>query len=374
MLHSDIVGGSTAKRVMNCPGSVALCAQMPPKKSSRYADEGTMLHSIIADVLSTNDEPSSFLGYKYGDQVLTPELIDEKLLPALKALDEVDPDKTLEFMVETNVHFGDTLPGVFGSCDFLGRKDDTAYVLDWKFGSGVMVEVEENPQLMFYAAAAMHTAAAQWVFEGVKHIELIIVQPPFVKRWTTTPKRIQKFERELVNAVAAAQIENAPRYVGEHCRWCAAKPVCPEQTGAVERAIKTQIEALPKEQIGAYLAKADMIEEWISDLRALALQILESGAKVPGYKLVAKRATRKWADESKAKSALLERLPESEVMESSLISPAQAEKKLKKLKLTLPEDQVVAVSSGNTLAAEDDPRPPVLLIVQQLSAALLKIS
>ena len=117
-----------------------------------------------------------------------------------------------------------------------------------------------------------------------------------------------------------------------------------------------------------------MIEAWISDLRALALQVLESGAAVPGYKLVAKRATRKWADEGAARAALLERLPESEVMESSLISPAQAEKKLKKLKLTLPEDQIVAISSGNTLATEDDPRPPVLLIGKQLNAALLKIS
>lgn len=374
MKHSDIVGGSTAKRVINCPGSVALCAKMPPKPSSKYADEGTMLHSVIADVLSTNDPASAFLGYAYGDMVLTPELIEEKIIPALEALNEIDPKKEMEFMVETNVHFGDALPGVFGSCDLLGRIGDVAYVLDWKFGSGVAVEVEENPQLLFYAAAAMHTATAQWVFEGAKQICMAIVQPPGYKIWYTTPKRVAKFERELINAVAAAQIPDAPRYVGDHCRWCAAKPVCPEQTGAVERAIKAQIAALPVEQIGAYLEKADMIEAWISDLRALALQVLESGAKVPGYKLVAKRATRKWADEGKAKAALLERLPESEVMEASLISPAQAEKKLKKLKLTLPEDQIVAISSGNTLATEDDPRPAVVLIGQQLTAALSKIS
>ena len=374
MQHSDIVGGSTAKRVINCPGSVALCAKMPPKPSSKYADEGTMLHSIIADILSTNDPAEAFLGYKYGDQVLTPELIEEKLIPALEALNAVDPDKKMEFMVETNVHFGDALPGVFGSADMLGRIGDTAYVLDWKFGSGVLVDAEDNPQLMFYAAAAMHTAAAQWVFEDVKHIALVIVQPPGYKFWSTTPKRIQKFERELINAVAASQIADAPRYTGDHCRWCAAKPVCPEQTGAVERAIKAQIAALPIDQIGQYLAKADMIEAWISDLRALALQVLESGARVPGYKLVAKRATRKWADEGAARAALLERLPESEVMEASLISPAQAEKKLKKLKLTLPEDQIVAISSGNTLATEGDPRPAVVLIGQQLTAALSKIS
>jgi hypothetical protein len=94
---------------------------------------------------------------------------------------------------------------------------------------------------------------------------------------------------------------------------------------------------------------------------------------VPGYKLVAKRSTRQWVNEDEAKIKLLAHLPESEVMESSLISPAQAEKKLKKLKLALPEDSVVALSSGNTLVPDSDPRPAVLLIGQQLTAALSKL-
>lgn len=58
--HSNVVGGSTAKRVMNCPGSVALCDTMPPKPSSKYADEGTLLHNIISEVLETNKAPIEF--------------------------------------------------------------------------------------------------------------------------------------------------------------------------------------------------------------------------------------------------------------------------------------------------------------------------
>jgi hypothetical protein len=53
MNHSNIVGGSTAKRVINCPGSVALVQKMPPKPSSSYADEGTLLLDTIADHLET---------------------------------------------------------------------------------------------------------------------------------------------------------------------------------------------------------------------------------------------------------------------------------------------------------------------------------
>lgn len=374
MQHSNIVGGSTAKRVINCPGSVALVQKMPPKPSSEHADRGTLLHNMMEEILVSGDAPESFIGARYNDQILTQELIDEKIKPAMEALDAIDPDQTMEYEVETRVGFGDLLPGVFGSTDLIGRIGSRALVLDWKFGDGVMVEVEENPQLMFYAAAAMRTKEAQWAFEGATEIEMVIVQPPEVRRWVTTPERIAEFELQLVGAVKQAMKPDAQLAVGDHCRWCAAKPICPKMTGAVDRALKVQIEALPAAQISNYLKNADMLEDWIKDLRALALQMLESGAKLPEYKLVAKRAIRSWSDEEKAKVALFAYgLTESEVMETAVVSPAKAEKALKKRKLGLPEDLVVAISSGNTLASVDDPRPEVMLLGKQLSAALSKI-
>ena len=373
MKHSSVVGGSTAKRVIACPGSVALCDKMPPRPSNKYADEGTLLHNVIAEILDKGHAPEHYLGTTYEEQTLTQELIDDKIKPALAALDAVDPDKLMEYAVETRVGFGDFLPDVFGSTDFLGRIGNTAYVLDWKFGDGVAVEVEENPQLMFYAAAAMRTKEVSWVFEGVDEIEMIIVQPPNVKRWTTNVNRIKLFEQSLALAVRQAEAPNAKLVVGDHCRWCAAKPICPQMTGAVDRALHTKLDALPADKLGVYLQNADILEQWINDLRALAFQLLETGKPVPGYKLVAKRATRQWVNETDAKAALLKNLNESEVMESSLISPAKAEKVLKKHGLTLPEGSVVAISSGSTLANEDDPRPALLQIGQQLTAALNKI-
>ena len=374
MQHSNIVGGSTAKRVINCPGSVVLVQKMPPKPSNKYADEGTLLHNVIAEIVMTDNPPEHYLGTKYEDQVLTQELIDTKLKPALAALDELDPNKEMEIEAETRVGFGDLLPDVFGSTDLIGRIGNRAIVLDWKFGDGVAVDVEENPQLMFYAAASMRTESAKWAFEGVDEIEMVIVQPPAVKRWVTTPTRIAEFEKQLVNAVKEAQKPNAKLQTGDHCRWCAAKPVCPQMTGAVDRALKTSIDNLDAPTISAYLKNADMLEQWITDLRALALQMLDSGAKLPDYKLVAKRAIRQWTDEDKAKVALFAfGLTESEVMESSVISPAKAEKVLKKRKLGLPDDLVVAISSGNTLASVDDPRPEVVQIGKQITAALSKI-
>lgn len=374
MQHSNIVGGSTAKRVINCPGSVALVQKMPPKPSSKYADEGTLLHNVMAELIMSEEPPEYYIGTRYEDQILTFELVEEKILPALRALDVIDPEHKMEIEAETRVGFGDLLPGVFGSTDLIGRLGNRAVVLDWKFGDGVMVEVEENPQLMFYAAAAMRTPEARWAFDGVTEIEMVIVQPPEIRRWVTTPERIAKFELELVQAVKQAEKPDAKLTVGDHCRWCAAKPICPKMTGAVDRALKVQLDNLDAPKISVYLKNADMLEEWIKDLRALALQMLESGAKLPEYKLVAKRAIRSWSDEEKAKIALFAYgLTESEVMESSVVSPAKAEKALKKRKLGLPEDLVVAISSGNTLASVDDPRPEVMLLGKQLSAALSKL-
>ena len=372
--HSSLVGGSTASRVINCPGSVALVAQMPPKPSSKYADEGTLLHDVISDLLQSDCSVSDYLGRTYNGIELTQDLIDAKITPALEALNEVDPDMVMDIEVECNVSYGDLIPGAFGSVDLIGKLGHRTIVLDWKFGDGVPVPAENNKQLLFYAAAARRTEATQWAFEHTNEIELIIVQPPFIRRWVTTFDTLDAFERDLVRAVKLAQRADAPIESGDHCRWCAAKPICPVVTGEIARAQRFALNNLSSDQIGELLQKADLFESWLKDLRELAFNMMENDKPVTGYKLVAKRATRKWADEDEAAERLLGLgLLEDEIVKTELISPAQAEKVLKKSKLALPDDLVVAVSSGSTLAPESDPRPAVLNIGKQLAAALSKL-
>ena len=138
--HSNVVGGSTAKRVLACPGSVALVRTMPPQPSSVHADTGTLLHNTIAAILETGKDPQEFLGVTYNGIELTEDLMERKLLPALAALDEIDPDKMMEYAVEQVVGFGAALPGVFGSADVVGRMGKRGILLDWKFGDGVAVD------------------------------------------------------------------------------------------------------------------------------------------------------------------------------------------------------------------------------------------
>jgi len=207
------------------------------------------------------------------------------------------------------------------------------------------------------------------VFEGATEIECIIVQPPSIRRWTTTPERIKRFERELVAAVKEAQRPDARLAIGEHCRWCAAKPICPQMNGLVQRTELKRVQDLDVTQINEYLKQAEIVEQWINDLRALAFQMAESGVKLPDHKLVAKRATRSWA--AGAKEALVQLIPESELME--MASPATVEKILKKKKLAMPPDVTVSISSGSTLVPRSDPRPEVLNLGVHLKNAFLNL-
>ena len=375
MAHSLIVGGSTAKRVINCPGSVALVATMPQQEGSSYANEGSLLHEAIAIVLDTACAPEDMVGFEAHGLTLTQELLERKLLPALDLLNEYDPATKLEFKTEEVVSFGDLMPGVFGSSDIVGRLEGRAVILDWKFGDGVMVEAEENMQLMFYAAAALRTPACAWAFDGVTEIDCVIIQPPYIRVWTTTLDRIAAFERQLVRAVNAAGLPRAPLADGDWCKWCTAKPVCPIKTGQLDRMKLTAMQAIDADKLASYLAAAPDIEDFLAQCRALAHQMLENDVPVPGYKLVAKRATRHWADPTTAQDALIGLgLSKTDVTKTELLSVAQAEKVLKKHKIDLPSDMVVAVSSGSTLAVETDPRPAVVQIGRQLSAALSKLS
>jgi hypothetical protein len=375
--HSNIVGGSTAKRVIACPGSVKLVQQMPPRPSSRYADEGTLCHTIMEAVLTQDRQPEDFIGDKLGDVTVSRELIDTKIRPAIAALSEIDPNFDMTYECEAVVGFGDALPGVFGSADLIGRIGDTAIVLDWKFGDGVDVAVEENPQAMFYAAAAMRTPKVAWAFKGVTHIDCVIVQPTAakpVKWWRTTPDRIRAFERQLFAAVKEALGPAPFMQTGDHCRWCAAKPVCPLLTGAVDRALKTSLQNIDAARLGEMLEQAPLIENYLAEVRALAQHMLEEGVPVPGFKLVQKRAIRQWVNDDEAQAALARLgLDDTELTVTKLVSPAQAEKALKKRKLALPGELAVAVSSGITLAPESDPRPAALQIGRQLAAALGKL-
>jgi hypothetical protein len=304
MKHSTVVGGSTAKRVMNCPGSVALVQLAPPSPSSTYADKGTLLHSAISEVLP-GEAPDNVIGMVYEGQTLDQDMIDQKMQPALDLLDKLDrTNGEMKLAIETRVGFGKFLPGAFGSCDVLGRLGNTAYVIDWKFGDGIAVDAEQNEQLMYYAAAAMRTPEVAWVFDGAScHRVRHHPAPGHSPVDNYTQARIKAFEKDLKRAVKVASLPDAKLNPGDHCRFCPAKPTCPTMTGAVDRALKVKLDAIDDDMLGTYASNAVLLQGWIDSVNELVQTKIEKGYKIPGWKMVAKRGTRKWVDEQKVVQA-----------------------------------------------------------------------
>ena len=368
-MHSTEMGSSTAGRGINCPGSIALVKKMPPQIENDAMRTGTALHLLMEDI--ANDAsllPSSFLGRVVNGVEITDAHV-EKLEFAKQVLDDLGD---FLFVSECRVDFGDLIPGVFGTADILGVQGKRTILLDFKFGDGVVVDADENTQLLFCGAAALRSQP--WAFHGATEVECIIVQPPYLKSWTTNVERLRAFEKEIIHAIKLSKLPNPPLKIGSHCRWCTAKPICPQMNGEIDRLTQRSLDALDDEQLGAALALADKLEGFIADARAIAQRRLENGMAVPGFKLVPKRATRQWVDPEATLQALAQLgVGLKDCQKTEILSVAQMEKMLKKRKMELPYQLYASVSSGNTIASQDDPRTAVMVTGLQLKAALSKL-
>jgi len=373
MQHSNLIGGSTTARIIACPYSMS--APKHPQPESPFAEEGTYLHDVMEKILLgelLEDEVKDYEG-------MTQELLDEKVYPALEAFDTVTDEYVPEgedwtdYLPEAEYHYTGELAGCFGTTDFVGRHGKTLLILDWKFGDGVAVSPVENTQMKFYCGAIMDTNPN--LFYGVEDIAFCIVQPIRGKDcepllWHTTVEDIKEFRGVLATTLATAQGDNPPMQTGDHCRFCDHKPLCPEVQGMVSTALLAQPDAMTPEELAKALETVDIIEQYGKDIRKLAFSVLEEGYDLPGFKLVAKRATRKWTDTEAVEKKL-------KGMKASLTdckerpklkSPAQVEKILKKAEKDFSKlsDLIVKESSGNTVAPESDKREAVETLPKQL--------
>jgi hypothetical protein len=366
MAHSDLIGGSTAERVMNCTGSVELCRKMPEKGSSVYADRGTMLHTTMEKVLLEGADPLALIGkVSYEGQTLTMDLVEDKVLPALEAFDTlIDAvlDEDLKFRCEVRVGYSGL--EAFGTTDILGATSRYAVVGDWKFGDGVKVSAIGSYQLRFYAGAAREMSPQ--MFEG-KDIVLAIIQPGAPDgglSWEIiTHEELDQFVDEMKAALVRVAAGDTEVVSGKWCRWCAGAPICPAKKSAAQELVARHLDkTVDPAELGELATLATELEEWCRAVMALTHQELEKGRPVTGWKLVQKRGTRQWTDETQA--ALVFRslgCKPAEFYESKMISPAQADKLLKAKgapKAAL-DEVIVSRSSGTTLAPVSDTRPEV---------------
>lgn len=366
MKHSDVIGGSNADRVIACPGSVALCKQVPKQEESEFMAEGSMLHEVIEMLVQSDEtEPSSLVGYQAYGQTLTSDHLVECILPALAELERVmDLYGIHSFDTEVEASWESEIPGAFGSIDLIGL-GKVNLIWDWKFGRGVPVSAVDNGQGLFYAAGAWLSDSLSDMFDPELPTVIAICQP----RLSTTASLHQVETTDLVQfinqakvAVRKSQQPDAPISAGKHCRWCQAKPICPLKAETAHRIQRENKSLGDLGDLGELLPLADEMADWAKSVRGAAITALEGGAEIEGYKLVAKRGIRKWYDEVEAARKLRNRRYKvADTHEKKLKSPAQIEKLAKLLGKNLDLSELAgSSSSGVNLAPDSHPSPAVL--------------
>ena len=385
MEHSKVVGGSTAKRVINCPASIELTQNLPKQPESDYASAGTLLHNAAEKCLSEDLDAVDVIGMSYTNPdtgtklTLDRTMVAEKLQPALDALEELFDKYDVEyFKEETRVGFHgvEGLEGCFGTTDVMASGSDTVIVADFKFGDGVMVKPDDNAQLFYYAAAAMCTPETKGFFKGKKRVIFAIIQPSernpddTLSTWETDIESVKAFIPVLRDAVQKGLQGGLTPTAGDHCQFCPALTVCKTQRTEIDNAMRMAPDDILT--LSDAMAVVDTVEKWAREVRKVAHEQAELGIEIQGWKLVAKRASRKWIDEDVAleKVRNMKKLLLAEATTMKILSPPQLEKvcKTKKLDFGIFDDYIHSVSSGTTLAKDSDKRAEALPIAALANA------
>ncbi len=368
---------SASHRWTKCPGSVALCADIPDE-SSDHSKQGTFAHDVAALCLESNLEAADLVGYNAEVEGNHYELDDEmagyvqSYLDVCAAYAEGD---ALTF-IETKVKLHG-LKDVYGTADFIAATEHELDVVDFKYGAGVYVPVEENPQLRIYASGAVDLLTKKHKVEP-EFIRCHIVQPRHYLAPGDDGHSVEElhigelveWRAWLIDRVQATKDPDAPLIAGDHCRWCLAKHKCPVlREHAVELAqdvFADEAMTVPKappaptelsnQQISQILEATPRVEEWIKAIRSEAYDRANAGASIPGYKIVEKTGHRKWVDEKDVRQAFEEKGKDPHV--AKLKSPNQAEKDLGK---ALVAKLAVKPVTGTVLVPESDPRPTMRL-------------
>lgn len=416
-LHSQF-SASSAARLLACPGAFeAALSVNTGRKSSVFSAEGTLAHAISEACLLAGTAPVKYLGQTMSadgfEFVVDQEMVDfidvyVNFLHGLRALGYVIalenrvspqwcwPDMKLE---ELDIE-------LFGTADCIAYHPVTGHIIivDLKFGKGVPVEVNANPQLLYYASGALNPDIIEQLCLSLgqtkpatltpkSKVDLVVCQPRAyhpqgpVRRAEYTVQEVMDWNALVLHPGVKKAMEDKGRTfkAGKHCRFCPVEAMCPtarqfsldtakamfasapaENVPMVEEVTKAE-EAqvflagfdLSDDDLGDLLDRITILGPWIEAVKKYAADRLESGRPVRNWRLVPKAARRHWADADDVtiQNLKAEGLDVSRFTRTELLSPAQVQKELgKKTYDAKVAPYVGKSSSGTTLAPVTDPR------------------
>lgn len=381
-LHSEH-GASSAYRWLACPGSVSLSRGIP-NKSSEYAIEGTVAHALAELALKKERDADFWVGMEVEGWEVTEEMAEAVQVYVDHVKRVMQPGDELRLEARVTLERLNPPRPMFGTCDCLiyRRSEKTLFVYDYKHGAGVSVDAVGNKQLRYYALGALLSLEKD---EPCEKIVAGIVQPRAnhpdgpIREENFGAGDLLDFASELIEGVENTLKPDAALVPGNHCRFCKASAVCPARRDQAFELARIEFgevmpevidpRVMPIETVASLLSKADQIESWITSLRSHVMSELEAGRHVPGFKLVNKRASRVWNNQQALTEWAASRgLADDELFDRKVKSPAQLEKIVGKK--NLPTELVSSVSSGVTLAREDDKRPAAVTLAAQEFAAV----
>lgn len=410
------LSASGAHRWMECPASVAMEDGLPDE-SSKFAEEGTVFHEVVAQCLISGDDPWGYRGRRFrvvngkvwisedepasarsdNTYVVDQDMI-EHVVDSINLVDDFTPHGA-DVYIEERVEFSEDIgvPDSFGTSDVIIVTDDEICPPDHKYGMGVQVDAEENPQLMLYALGALRKHGKG---RPIKQARLVINQPRLqhLSEWTCSIEHLQAFGRRAkaaakrameAHAIGKTNLKALEPYFNpgeKQCRFCKAarNGTCPALTSQVtslvaddfvnlddEDAAITKLangvrllEGADNNQLAVALRGAPLVEIWLKGVREAGFKALMRGEKVGDFKIVrGKLGKRTWKVSGAAEIVMDMLGVDPDVMyKRSVISPTDAEKVLKKSGTFELLSNLVKRNPGKlSIADADDKRDAVVL-------------
>ena len=372
-LHAKL-SSSASERWLGCPGSVKL-SEHYPNGSSIYADEGTIAHGMAEGMISKDDklvqkyevEAAKF----YGEH---PELngtfLEMKMIlqPYVDYVFEeyaaqVHEDGAAQLMTEERVDLTEYIPGGFGTSDVVILRQGRLHIIDLKYGKGVSVSAEDNPQLKLYA---LGTLARFDMLYDIEDVVMTIYQPRLdnVSTDTIKAKDLYAWGEEVIKPGAQLALsEDAPVHAGDWCQFCPARYDCKERArDAMELQKYLGKMVLSPEEIAEILGKIDRLTKFAEDIKDSALTKALDGEEIPGWKVVEGRSIRKYvgSEEEIVRQCEGAGYDQALLYERKLLTITNMEKLMGKKQFAEVLGAYVEKPEGKpTLAPESDKRPAI---------------
>lgn len=357
-----LLSASSAHRWLECPPSV-LASQGLPDSSSAAADQGTAAHELaewkLRCVLGLDPASRPVSDRQDAEMEAHTDDYVAYVREVLASVRQVTPDALV--CIEQRLDFSHVVPDGFGTGDCVIVADGIIHVIDLKYGAGVLVEAEENPQLKLYALGALHTFEALYE-PGEVVVHIFQPRRDNVTSWATTATELTTWAETEVAPKAELAVAGEGEFCpGSWCQFCKIAPTCRARAQANLDLARFEFKAaaeLTDAEIAAVLAQLPQLTKWASDVEAYATSLaVNQGKTWDGFKLVAGRSIRKYTNESKVIEAL-EAAGCTDVYDQKLRTITTLEKQLGKKRFAeILADLVVKPAGKPSLVPITDKRP-----------------